>query len=260
MNQTTKTIAKKHTSCKFCVFAQYKDITQYGCTAKELDYHKKSSCDILECYDSDKEFYVINDIKCAYYRNHQWAYNKSPPYLDEVYEETKFKYQAIIVADQNFNDVKTTVNSLVGQSLKPSHISIIRPIGSKIIPRILAEYLIGLSIPWRSENAVDQQLTINNHIDIILDFTHFDNYVVFQAGFVVPQDTFSYIDRHIRDRTFPYLVLLPNSSNNGLLMPCSLHIALHGNQSTSIIDKIQKKESLSKRTVPINIAIPNFPS
>jgi hypothetical protein len=56
------------TSCKECVFAEYTDKTQVGCSANRIHHFKDLA---VEAYDDDKEFYVINTF-CNFYRQDKW--------------------------------------------------------------------------------------------------------------------------------------------------------------------------------------------
>ena len=53
-----------HTPCKDCVFAIYDDKTQINCSQDCIDKYKKLDVPIVEVYDDDKEFYVIEGRKC----------------------------------------------------------------------------------------------------------------------------------------------------------------------------------------------------
>jgi hypothetical protein len=61
-----------HTSCKNCAFAQYDNNTQTGCAINYIEKYKNKQCEILEAYDNDKEFYIINNKKCLGYRENKW--------------------------------------------------------------------------------------------------------------------------------------------------------------------------------------------
>ena len=61
-----------HTPCKNCVFAKYEENTQTGCELDYIEKYKNLESEILEVYDNDKEFYVINDKKCLGYREPKW--------------------------------------------------------------------------------------------------------------------------------------------------------------------------------------------
>ena len=58
------TINAVHTPCKNCVFAIYDNITQTNCALHYLDIYRDKDIEILEAYDNDKEFYIINNKKC----------------------------------------------------------------------------------------------------------------------------------------------------------------------------------------------------
>lgn len=61
-----------HTPCKKCVFAKYEDKTQIGCELNYIEKFKNINSEILEVYDEDLEFYVINNKKCLGYRENSW--------------------------------------------------------------------------------------------------------------------------------------------------------------------------------------------
>lgn len=56
------------TSCKECVFAIYDGNTQTGCKDDRISKFKE---DVIEAYDEEKEFYVINRT-CTLYRTKNW--------------------------------------------------------------------------------------------------------------------------------------------------------------------------------------------
>lgn len=68
----SQSVSSIHTSCKNCVFAQYENITQTGCSLDYIDKLKKNNTEILEAYDDSKEFYIINNKKCIGYRENKW--------------------------------------------------------------------------------------------------------------------------------------------------------------------------------------------
>ncbi|NCA30639.1 MAG: hypothetical protein EBS93_07975, partial [Chitinophagia bacterium] len=65
-------INKIHTPCKDCVFAKYQDNTQIGCELDYISKYKSKNIEILEAYDNNKEFYIINGKKCIGYRENKW--------------------------------------------------------------------------------------------------------------------------------------------------------------------------------------------
>lgn len=61
-----------HTPCKSCVFAVYQDKTQTECALGYLQTYKEKNQEILEVYDEDLAFFVINKKKCPGYREQKW--------------------------------------------------------------------------------------------------------------------------------------------------------------------------------------------
>lgn len=64
-----------HTSCKNCVFSKYENDTQTGCLTGMLEKYKERDIEILEVYDTDKEFFVINDRACISKRTEEYFQN-----------------------------------------------------------------------------------------------------------------------------------------------------------------------------------------
>jgi hypothetical protein len=59
---------KTQTSCKDCLFAIYGGKTQTSCAANRIQLFGDN---VIEAFDDDKEFYVINRF-CNYYRTKAW--------------------------------------------------------------------------------------------------------------------------------------------------------------------------------------------
>ena len=88
----------KQTSCKDCTFALYNNITQYGCMANRLEKFKDS---ILEAYDQEKEFYVINR-KCNLFRTNKW--NNGIADVELANTESSISFDLLIDCDDANND------------------------------------------------------------------------------------------------------------------------------------------------------------
>lgn len=113
-----------HTCCKECVFAKYNDKTQVGCHLNYVEQFDKSS--VLEAYDDEKEFYVINNKKCIGYREQDWFDKRGMK--DATTEEKVAKYHSknflhygLVVDLKDFND--TTDLEVLGRELKSLEIA-----------------------------------------------------------------------------------------------------------------------------------------
>lgn len=93
-------ISNIHTSCEKCAFAKYDQITQTDCLLGLIDkYRKTSHIEILEAYNDDKEFFIVNNKKCAAYKTQEFFDERN--ILDKTeyaFKNFEIKYNAIIDA------------------------------------------------------------------------------------------------------------------------------------------------------------------
>lgn len=94
---------KFHTPCKKCYFAEYDSNTQTGCYMGLIDQYRQSeTVEIVEAYDEEHEFYIINKKQCAGYREENYfkSRNLENASLEEkvayVQDKLQLKYIAII--------------------------------------------------------------------------------------------------------------------------------------------------------------------
>ena len=100
---------KLQTSCKNCTFAIYDGITQTGCSANRIEKFDQS--DIIEAYDNEKEFYVINKF-CNLYRSQSW--NGGQPDLDKALIESSLDFDIMI----NCNSIDTDFKNYIAESIQ----------------------------------------------------------------------------------------------------------------------------------------------
>lgn len=82
----TNEINLLHTSCKHCTFSIYKDKTQTDCYLGLINQYQNNQIEILEAYDEDKEFFVVNNKKCLAYVQDSF-FNKHESLKDLSLEE-----------------------------------------------------------------------------------------------------------------------------------------------------------------------------
>jgi len=163
-----------HTSCKNCVFATYEENrTQTGCALSYLEIYRAQKTEILEVYDANSEFYVINEKKCPGYRENSWFMqygleNSSvEDKLNKFYEMNKINYLLVI----NFNLLGASEDTLAileqilsGLTIHPQKIVFItsgepREITSyKNLNQLMVKAKINCT--WRMQGMVDD--TISN--------------------------------------------------------------------------------------------------
>lgn len=127
-------IARIHTPCKTCVFAKYQNNTQIGCEAKYLEKYREKNTEILEVYDNDKEFYIINNKKCIGYREAGWftrfgmQNSTIQEKIDKVIESNKVSYCVMLDLKliSNIQEVEKILHELNNSQNRPQKIIIIK--------------------------------------------------------------------------------------------------------------------------------------
>lgn len=82
------------TSCKNCILAVYDGKTQTGCIANRISKFDS----VIEAYDDDKEFYVINRL-CNYYRDSDEYIKDGVPDIEKISYESQLSFDVIIQCD-----------------------------------------------------------------------------------------------------------------------------------------------------------------
>lgn len=178
---------KCNTSCKECIFAVYDYKTQIGCDLDRIEaYRKKGDDVVLEAYDNEKEFFVINNYKCSCFRNKYYALNRpNQNHKESVLNDIKTKFCIIIYANNDIDGVKSTLINLKHHGYPIEEIVIIldkneEPDKMDYIT-MASELLPGIT--WRV-NVLQQSLSHYKTIDMVLHhnkrhfnfFTHLNAY------------------------------------------------------------------------------------
>ena len=109
--------------CRDCIFAEWEENQQTGCSIDRLEKYKKLEC-AFDCEDeeTDKKFYIIDGRFCMMCRNQKWVEDNNVAEEDWesiAKEEMKIKYQALVFAGDDKEDIKKTIRSLVNQTITP---------------------------------------------------------------------------------------------------------------------------------------------
>lgn len=169
---TKQPIALIHTACKNCIFANYDSNTQISCKSGYLDKYRKNGVEVLEVYDNDKNFYVLNNKKCLSYREQTWLdkQNKDADLYEIVRQENLLKYVVLmpIQKTSTLDQIKTAFDSILNQEILPSGILIYqnRLEQNKINNADLLEYLqsIDKNILWRIKNFIDKDMSDSDRL------------------------------------------------------------------------------------------------
>lgn len=173
-----ESISSVHTSCKNCVFAKYENITQTSCELNYIEKFQKNNIQILEAYDNEKEFYIVNNKKCIGYREDKWfnQYGDEAKSLESkiklYHEHNKLNYLAIInLINLTYKDLDDILNQLAECEIQPQKIIFIRfrdtnqQFKLDLIRDLLNKYQ--LTCDWRIQTMIDNTEHIDNIISNI---------------------------------------------------------------------------------------------
>jgi hypothetical protein len=254
-------INKTHTSCKNCVFAIYDEITQTGCHLNLIKNFKKHKIKVLEAFDEEKEFYVIDNSKCVHMRLENWT--GSSLSLEEqkiqVTKEANLHFHVLIVATDNIEDIQKTLNSLAAQELPPTYITIIRQVDCAITPSKLVELCSLQNIQWRVENLMQPYDNIEDVYNLVVPFIKGSIYTIFQAGFEVPPQTLKDISSAIVDNFLKFAIILPNKDGNGYTTLKTFNEYYQNYSGNSLKEKLEQDQCPKKLFIPITKLLPYFP-
>lgn len=152
-----------HTPCKECVFAEYEGNTQKSCAAGMLDKFKKSGYEIIEVYDDEQEFFVVNNKKCLFMRTKQWSdkhnFSNKKDAVTAAIDENKLKYILILTINENttLNSVKDVLEFFNLQNILPAGILVITDKKYHLQVKInsIAKLLDSYQIKWRIQKFID---------------------------------------------------------------------------------------------------------
>lgn len=251
---------QQHTSCKDCIFAEYEDITQTGCKLDKIQAYKDSNIPVMECYDEEREFYVIPGRICMSKRPDRWAYANASleKQKEQIEKEIRIKFLAIVRGNDNETDsIKRTLNSLYRQRLMPVVVSVIRPPAAAYSMKDIDSILSDSPVEWRIQRILDPELEQCLWEDLVVDSVKQCNfYSVFNAGFEVPENFFEDINDKVHNHLLEFGALTANSGGNGWTVPRIVYDYFMGNKQFALDFKLKELEC---PTIPVTNVVKNFP-
>ncbi len=238
----------KHTSCKDCIFAEYKEETQVGCSRGILEKYRNLGINIVEAYDYDKEFYVIENRLCQYYRTQEWANRFEPDTFDENVErmleyESRVLFHVMVFMQDSLEDVQETLVSLISQDQPPLQVTIIRPRASLIKPRqVLDLFSDDIPFRWRLENLwfhIPQQ----NAIHMVQKVVKSNYYTTCNSGYRYKAGFFSSINKAVTKDLLQFAMIEGSGDDkNGIVIPLGVHEYWHfqGNHDLTIPENVRE--------------------
>lgn len=152
-------IDKIHTPCKKCHFAEYDNITQVSCHLGLIEkYQESDSVEVLEAYDEEKEFFIVNKKKCAgyreddYFKNNELEESSMEEKAEYVKNKLQLNYAAIInSSEMTLEEINEILSDLTKTKVNPSFVVLLVKETSKFT---FNEYYSclqksGISCKWR---------------------------------------------------------------------------------------------------------------
>lgn len=275
MNESTEIVEdivinkKVHTSCKNCSFALYNDNdppAQTDCFAGKIDKFREINPDnIVECYDNDKEFFVINNRLCPFYRNESILdhFDDRAHLLNRIRQRNRIAYHLIIMVlpTHTYDDVEKTLESITQQDIKPTHLTVINR-NPDVIPspdilnkiKELKEEDSGFVREWRVQTAINLDLSDRDYIDISIDGTmnskiNYTIYTVFNAGFTIPFWFSQRLNYLIYEDLFSFFFITPNEHGNGMIVPKAIHKMNNGNAYGRYLENVIGEDECAKKKI-----------
>lgn len=244
------------TMCLGCVFAKGKlvgedDTLQFfqdkdGCEHNVLARFREQGENIVDGTDEKKnEFHVIVGRTCPFYRPKIWL-NDMGVEMDKAVKRARREVSVapdVIIyfgKDHTTEDLKKTCGSIRENSLLPEKIYIANHTTYK--PSTLLMLMQDLSfLPWRIETILEESSGVFRVLDIVSKKCESIFTTYFEAGFEVPSDFFSSLDKFVNDELKKFILLEPiTGSINGLTVMRLFYYMAGGNKGHTIIEKAQK--------------------
>lgn len=194
MSESERVIDKIHTSCKECVFAVYEDKTQINCSMGMIEKYKAKNCEIIEAYDDDKEFYIINERKCINHRKASWftQFENSEDSLEYRIGKTKEsnKLNYILFIDlklftlEKLHQIFIDISNL---DIKPKRIILIRyNYINKIFDFDIIKGLIDkhkIECPWRVQTMLDKDVELRSILSSTINLHKQHRFMVYMTDY-----------------------------------------------------------------------------
>lgn len=148
------------TSCKKCCFAVYKENTQVACKFNRLTAFQKAGASVIEAYDDEKEFFVVEGRVCNLFRDRAkpWAVSRHPrEWMDCALKDISLRVVFLVEYNEDSTEelLEKTLQSCANQTHKPTRLVILYNRGGKKAVHLLKRMDAWISgQPWEIENFV----------------------------------------------------------------------------------------------------------
>lgn len=252
----------KSTSCKDCVFADYDGDTQTGCTLGKLQKFIDRKALVKGAYDEKKEFFVIFNRQCPYFRNTRWAefvgeldFEKNA--RERANAECQAAFHIIMFLNDNMHKMECTLESLRNQIHKPIQVTLVMDIESALDPREIKKVLAPedddqyLQFKWRIQKlqikARDRQII---HM-VNQSLKNMTAYCVCHAGFEFPRDYLHNAQRFMFEEMYQFAMIEDVDEPNGTIVTPGVHEYFHfrGNHELTVPENLREFQCQNEQKV-----------
>lgn len=225
------------TSCKDCFYAKYDDLekTQIGCYFNKIEKLKKIGVQVVEAYDEQKEFYVLESHACMSFRtkSSMIAANQN---IEESMIDTRKQMSpriavVINVSDDNLENLTKTIKSISEQEMP--FCEVIFCISSNIKPSEIISIINNLkcTFKWSIKQITDEYWIGSRSVNVAVQKSKSTYFSLFNSGFIIPKEYVKQIDVAICDNLERFVILEPiDTQNNGALYQTYAFNSLRGNE------------------------------
>lgn len=229
-------INKVHTSCRNCVFAEYEDKTQVGCRLDMLEKYDE----VLEAYDEEKEFFVINNMFCRRKRSEQWAKRfPASEWANQVERELEIKWHPILFFTTP-QELIRSIDSIKQQSIPPAHVTVINGFNSVVPSHKITKWLKGFN-SWRVQSIESSDVVKEDQIDLVIDTYKIPIYMVFDAGYQLEPTLIQQLNNLINEEMLSF-ALITKKDNTLKIIPTAIHEKFGGSSfGVALEEKIKQQ-------------------
>lgn len=206
-----------HQACRDCIFAKYDGKTQVGCQLGRLEVYRERG-QVVEAYDNDLEFDVVNGTACHFFRdrNSAWAKKFADTPATQARKEVTMRIEVIVILQDGdtIEKLKNTIESVKSQELQPTAVYVIHNADALNIGDVhvfLVKNALGLN--WTLTDIckrapIGGRISWGECVDEIFSKLHGHFYVLVTPGQALPSAFLLNIDRAINDNMDRFSVLL----------------------------------------------------
>lgn len=237
------------TYCKDCIFAIWEDITQTGCSRGQLDKYRKVGATVLDCYDEEREFNVIQGRICLYKRTEKWLDESTQDIEERLKIETTLRYQSIIISNNNLDDILLTLKSLDKQTLKPSLVTIVLNTKDTIPPRQVMKNISEFNLKIKVEKLILDK-TIEEIAQHVFRNSRCSYYALIPSGYKLDTDFYEVINSLVVDKLVQFGTITTDD-DKVIVFPGSVHSYwyFHGDPTKSMLDNVKEWECQNKQKI-----------